>query len=164
MKVKNREEAWREADRLFPTDYEKDEGASQRAGYPIYRSTAAGNDSWISDLNTSIELSIVFDGGKRTKTVRIVIELEPEIDVVERWSSGDVRDMCIKHDWYRAGTVREYRAMLDIVDSTEPTTQNIYKIAKDILDHSDDEGLYVEAIMFEISREVVRRFYTVTEA
>ena len=40
MVVKTTAEAWEAANKMFPTDYEKDEGSSQRAGYPVYRSTA----------------------------------------------------------------------------------------------------------------------------
>lgn len=36
MKVSSVKEAWELANRLFPTDYEKDEDRSSRAGYPIY--------------------------------------------------------------------------------------------------------------------------------
>ena len=72
--VHSREEAWREAARLFPTDYEKDDGSTERAGYPIYKSTAQDNDSWISDLNTSLELNIW--KGKVIETTKIHIEEE----------------------------------------------------------------------------------------
>ena len=74
--VHSREEAWREAARLFPTDYEKDDGSTERAGYPIYKSTAQDNDSWISDLNTSLELNIW--KGKVIETTKIHIEEEEE--------------------------------------------------------------------------------------
>ena len=36
MKVKSKEEAWRKADDIFPTDYMKDDIRSNRAGYDIY--------------------------------------------------------------------------------------------------------------------------------
>lgn len=75
--VKSIKEAWKVADKLYPTDYMKDEKASANAGYPIYMSTVEGNGSWISDLNTSLELNI--QKGKKLETVRIVIEDEPEI-------------------------------------------------------------------------------------
>ena len=42
MKVKSKQEAWRKADIIFPTDYMKDDIRSNRAGYDIYHSTAAG--------------------------------------------------------------------------------------------------------------------------
>ncbi len=53
-----REIAWQEADRLFPTDYEYDEGSKQRAGYPIYRSTVKDVNAWISDLNCRLEVNV----------------------------------------------------------------------------------------------------------
>lgn len=59
------------AEALFPTDYTKDESASTRAGYPIYRSTADGCGAWISDLGTSLEVN--YSNGKSD---RIWIEEE----------------------------------------------------------------------------------------
>lgn len=159
IKVKSIEEAWREANRLFPTDYMKDDQSSANAGYPIYRSTADGNNSWISDLNTSLELNI--QNGKGIETVRIVIEPEPEITEEIRWLSSEIRNMCIENDWYTAGDVRAYSEMLEFVELNEPTKLNIYKVAQDILEHSDDPELYVEAIMFVIANDVVKTFYEV---
>lgn len=57
MIVSSVKEAWELASRLFPTDYEKDEDRSSRAGYPIYYSTAEGTNAWISDLNNRLELN-----------------------------------------------------------------------------------------------------------
>jgi hypothetical protein len=37
MIVTTIEKAWAEANKIFPTDYDKDEASSQRAGYDIYR-------------------------------------------------------------------------------------------------------------------------------
>lgn len=159
IKVKSIEEAWREADRIFPTDYMKDDQSSANVGYPIYMSTADDNNSWISDLNTSLELNI--QNGKGIETVRIVIEPEPEITEEIRWLSSEIRNMCIENDWYTAGDVRAYSEMLEFVELNEPTKLNIYKVAQDILEHSDDPELYVEAIMFVISNDVVKTFYEV---
>ena len=50
-------EAWKLANKLFPTDYKKDEERSSRAGYPIYHSTADGVNAWISDLGNRLELN-----------------------------------------------------------------------------------------------------------
>ena len=36
MKVKSKQEAWRKADIIFPTDYAKDDIRSTRAGYDRY--------------------------------------------------------------------------------------------------------------------------------
>lgn len=57
MKVSSVKEAWKLADRLFPTAYKKDEQSSSNAGYPIYRSTAEGVNAWISDLGNRLELN-----------------------------------------------------------------------------------------------------------
>ena len=40
IKVSSVSEAWRAAARIFPTDYEKNEENSKRAGYPIYETTS----------------------------------------------------------------------------------------------------------------------------
>ncbi len=76
IKVKSIKEAWAKADELFPTDYEKDDIASERTGCPIYISTVDGRSSWISDLNTSLELNI--QKGKSSRQSGF-IEEEPEI-------------------------------------------------------------------------------------
>ena len=57
MKVSSVKEAWELANKLFPTDYKKDEERSSRAGYPIYHSTADGVNAWISDLGNRLELN-----------------------------------------------------------------------------------------------------------
>lgn len=57
MKVSSRQEAWREADRIFNTDYMKDDAASANAGYPVYWSTADGVNAWISDLGDRLEVN-----------------------------------------------------------------------------------------------------------
>lgn len=160
IKVRNQEEAWMEANRLFPTDYEKDEVASMRAGYPIYRSTAEGENSWISDLGDRLELNIMQED-KSVESTNIWIEQEPEITEIVKWSSSDIRSMCIKNDWYTAGDIKAYSKMLDFVEENEPTKLNIWKVAQDVLEHSDDKDLYVEAIMFVIANDVVKTFYEV---
>lgn len=160
IKVRNREEAWMEANRLFPTDYEKDEVASMRAGYHVYRSTAEGENSWISDLGDRLEMNIMQED-KSVESTNIWIEQEPEVTEIVKWSSSDIRSMCIKNDWYTAGDIKAYSKMLDFVEENEPTKLNIWKVAQDVLEHSDDKDLYVEAIMFVIANEVVKTFYEV---
>lgn len=73
MEVNSREQAWIEADNLFPTDYIKDETKSENAGYDIYCSTCDGVNAWISDLEYRLEIN--FATGK---TVNIWIEEEPQ--------------------------------------------------------------------------------------
>lgn len=72
MKVKSRKEAWDKADILFPTDYNKDESRSKKAGYDIFYSTAAGVNAWISDLGDRLEVNLASG-----ETVNIWIDAEP---------------------------------------------------------------------------------------
>lgn len=81
MKVSSVKEAWELANRLFPTDYEKDEEMSRRAGYPIYHSTADGVNAWISDLNNRLELN--YSNGE---SENIWIEQEQDDDDPSRLS------------------------------------------------------------------------------
>lgn len=76
MIVSSREQAWKEADRLFPTDYFKNYGASDKAGYDIYNSTITGEMSWIADLGSRLELNIFVEGGG-VDTINIFVE-EPK--------------------------------------------------------------------------------------
>ena len=73
MKVNSREQAWREADNLFPTDYIKDEMKSDAAGYDIYCSTCDGVKAWLSDLEDRLEVNLATG-----ETVNIWIEEEPQ--------------------------------------------------------------------------------------
>lgn len=78
MTVTSKSEAWRVADRLFPTDYLKNDFLSDRAGYPVYESTSdmykggtAPHDARINDLGCRLEVVIDND------TFNIFIE-DPE--------------------------------------------------------------------------------------
>ena len=55
--VKNIKEAWELSARLFPVDYVLDDARTERAGYPIWHTTAEGVNAWISDLTTRLELN-----------------------------------------------------------------------------------------------------------
>ena len=57
IKVNSVEEMWNKANQIFPTDYEKDEESSLRAGYPIYRSTIEYYN-YICDLNCRLEVNL----------------------------------------------------------------------------------------------------------
>lgn len=56
MKVTNKEQAWAEVNKIFPTDYEKDEGSSQRAGYDVYRHPTLNYYTRICDLGNRLEV------------------------------------------------------------------------------------------------------------
>lgn len=73
MTVKNRSEAWRKVDIIFPTDYMKDDAKSARAGYSVYYSTCEGVHAWISDLGDRLEVNL-----ETGETVSIWIKEEPQ--------------------------------------------------------------------------------------
>ena len=94
MKVNSREEAWRQADILFPTDYIKNEIASAIAGYPIYQSTSDSEEyrfAQIADLNCRLEVN---DG---TQTINIWIEEEEEV----KGMTATVRSMVGEFEEYK---------------------------------------------------------------
>lgn len=91
IEVKNIDDAWAKVNEVFPTDYEKDEESSQRAGYPIYRSTAEGHyEDYICDLNTRLEVNIA----EGNQTINVWIEPEEQgadIEVTVIAKTGETR-------------------------------------------------------------------------
>ena len=77
MTVTSIRDAWAEVQKIFPTRYEHDASRSERAGYPIYYSTAAGVNAWISDLGNRLEVNLP-DG----KSVDIWIEAPVEATAI----------------------------------------------------------------------------------
>ncbi len=73
MTVTSIKDAWTEVGKIFPTDYEYSTERSGRAGYPIYYSTAASVNAWISDLGNRLEVNLP-DG----KSVNIWIQAPAE--------------------------------------------------------------------------------------
>lgn len=82
-----------------------------------------------------------------------------QITIMRKWSSGDVREACIKNNFYTRGDNESYKKMLDLVDSTEPTPENLYSVAKDIKEHSEDQS--ISNVMFCIEKDAVLTFYEV---
>ena len=73
MTVTSIRDTWAEVQKIFPTRYEHDASRSERAGYPIYYSTAADVNAWISDLGNRLEVNLP-DG----KSVNIWIQAPAE--------------------------------------------------------------------------------------
>lgn len=73
MTVHSRQEAWGQADAIFPTDYMIHDQISARNGYNVYYSTAEGVQAWISDLGNRLEVNL-----ETGETVNIWIEEVPE--------------------------------------------------------------------------------------
>lgn len=68
-----RENAIKTMNKVFPTDYIKDEKSSDRAGYDVFRSTAEGYNDYICDLGDRFEINL-----SNGDTVNIWIDNEPE--------------------------------------------------------------------------------------
>lgn len=85
MKANSVKEAWAMADEIFPTDYMKDDRASENAGYPIYRSTLDSSctdnyQPWycqIADLGCRLEVTVVMASWEQ-KVINIWIEAPAE--------------------------------------------------------------------------------------
>ena len=64
----------------------------------------------------------------------------PNIKKIEYWSAMLVQDFCIKNKLYTFGYSDEYTEMLRFIRKHEPTTENLYIAADNILKHSSDEA------------------------
>lgn len=116
LNAKTREEAWKMAAEVFGCDWEKDEGASNGAGYPIYKGTSDAQ-CWISDLNCRLELNMA-DGS----TINIWIE-EP----VQKFTAREVKDI-ITHG---RAELCEIEAMIQFVgNQTGDTAMDILHTLK----------------------------------
>lgn len=79
--------------------------------------------------------------------------------IAERtWESYNVRDLCVKNNWYTRGTNKEYTKMLNSIDKKKPTLRNMTKVAQDIVNHSM-EGLDVPTVLFYLERCVVFTYF-----
>ena len=124
----NRDEAWQKAKNIFPFDYEKDESSSERAGYPIYRATReSGNNSWISDLGTRLELNIVDGKGRECNTINIWIN-------DRKYTAAEVREI--------VNTQRkEIQSLFEIRKVAEDAKTNAAKIILELVDRLEHDAL-----------------------
>ena len=81
----------------------------------------------------------------------------PTITAERKWGSHDVMRVCRENNFYTCGDSEEYDNMLDMVDALEPTPENIYQVAKDIYEHSEDQT--ITNIMFAIEHDAVFTFF-----
>lgn len=87
--------------------------------------------------------------------------------IEKTWWSDDVRQFCIRHDYYTGGTNQDYFKMLNYVsDHMHPTDDDIVLVATDIYMHSTDYhdnplenfNANVSFYTYEIFNEVVKYF------
>lgn len=89
IEVTSKQEAWEIVNQIFPSDYSEDTGSSERAGYPVYRSSVEFYD-YICDLGDRLEVNL--KNGCKTINVWIV---EPE-------EKKPVHRGCVKVTEYRS--------------------------------------------------------------
>lgn len=85
-----------------------------------------------------------------------------KIKELKRWSKMAIRKACIKHGLYTAGDCDEYERMLDLADGLTPDANNIWFVACDIVEHSEDQT--VENVMFILANEAVTTHFEIEEA
>ena len=85
------------------------------------------------------------------------------IKTTKTWSSWDVRNMCVRENFYTCGNNEDYSKMLDYVNEHKnPEDMDIYIVAKDILKHTDENLCQtMENIMFILANDVVKYFYNI---
>lgn len=67
-----------------------------------------------------------------------------------------LRSLCIKHDWYTAGTIEEYTNLFDrLYDElgcpVDMTTEKLVEVAEDIMRHSHITEYTITAVMYELA-------------
>ena len=87
-----------------------------------------------------------------TKKVLVAGE-EAEITSKRQWYADRVRQACIRNDLYTRGDNEAYSKMLSFVDDNEPSMAALYKVAKDIFEHS--KGQTITNVMFILENEAV---------
>ena len=89
--VNSKKQAWEEVNKIFPTDYEKDYSASERAGYDIYRHRESNYYCRICDLGDRLE---VLTGEHGENVTNIWIEKKEEHRAMDK---KDLMQIFIDH-------------------------------------------------------------------
>ena len=88
--------------------------------------------------------------------------------IIERQhlSVSDVRAVCISENLYTKGTNEQYDAMFSMATALYPksiiTAEDLYPIAKDILDHSSTD-MDVACVMYCLAEKITRCYEVVEE-
>ena len=87
----------------------------------------------------------------------------PRIRETKTLDAMDVRDYCIRNQYYTCGNNKDYSEMLEFAGKCTGKPEELYKLAVDILEHSDNQRFSVadiEDVMYGLSRLVVS-LYTI---
>ena len=82
-----------------------------------------------------------------------------KIKETKKWDGESVRAVCINNRLYTRGNSEDYDKMLNQVDRVTPDLDNIFHIAEDIMEHSEDQTL--SNIMFLLANKAVTTFYDI---
>ena len=84
-----------------------------------------------------------------------------KINEIKKWSISSVRGCCVTNEFYTCGCTTEYEKMLNFVSTHKPTLTNIYKVSKDICEHSECQT--IENIMFCLNADAIYTFYEIND-
>ncbi len=95
IEATSKKEAWEIVNQIFPSDYTEDSKSSERAGYPVYRSSVEFYD-YICDLGDRLEINLK-NGGKSINVW--IVEQKPThrggVEIVEyqscKWAKNGMR-------------------------------------------------------------------------
>jgi hypothetical protein len=99
--VTTKEQAWAEANRIFPTDYEKDDAASARAGYDIYRHRELSYYTRICDLGNRLEI-LLGEHGENVVNIFVIPPPTPKVPQMEVYRKPESGTGVVKGE-YEAG-------------------------------------------------------------
>lgn len=60
-----------------------------------------------------------------------------KIKEIRRIDFDKLRNMCINNNWYTAGNTEDYSKMFEMCKKDTITTSQLYRIAKDIYEHTN---------------------------
>ena len=64
-----------------------------------------------------------------------------KVKEIKRIDTEKLRHICINNNWYTCGSNADYMNMLKMCEKDNISTNQLYKIAKDIYEHTDVESV-----------------------
>lgn len=81
---------------------------------------------------------------------------------IRGWFTYNVQQCCISNNLYTKGTGDDYDKMLAFVQENSPAIENVYRVAKDIFEHSDQsEAGTITNVMFLLEDEAIHTTYEI---
>ena len=86
------------------------------------------------------------------------------IKEVKRIYRNELRQLCIANNYFTRGNNEEYQELLNITDNENISTTDIYKMALNIIEHSElgelDVDYTITDMMYELN-QISHTFYTI---